>query len=422
MTQYPEMKEIAACRACGSADLTEIVAFGDAPIADRLMRPEDTSVEYVAPLTLVHCENCALCQIRETVAPRILFGPDYPYFSSVSPALMKHFRSSAEALIKRRGLGPESLVMEAASNDGYMLLPFVEQGVPVLGVDPADGPVKVAREKGVDTVHDFFTHDLAKRLAAEGKRADLFLANNVLAHVAETNDFVAGIATLLAEDGMAVIECPYLLDLVAHGEFDTIYHQHLLYLSLTALVPLFARHGLHLNDVERLKIHGGSLRLFITREPGQSETLRAHLEAEDALQASSSAFYADFTAKIARMRDETRAAITALKAEGKRVAGYGAAAKATTLLHYFGLTADDLDFIVDKSTWKQGLEMPVTRIPIVPPEHLSRETADTVLILAWNFANEIARENTAFTDAGGTFLAPVPELRVVGQTSEEVSL
>jgi hypothetical protein len=416
------LKDARACRSCGSTDLVEIVPFGAMPIADRLVAPDDQAEEYIAPLTLVHCNGCALCQIRETVAPRVLFGPDYPYYSSVSQALLKHFGDSARAIIARRGLGPGDLVVEAASNDGYMLRVFHEAGIPVLGIDPADGPVGVARKHGIETVHDFFTAALAQRLAGEGRKASVFLANNVLAHVEDVNGFVSGVATLLADDGMAVIEAPYLIDLVDTGAFDTIYHQHLLYLSLTALVPLFARHGLHLNDVERTWVHGGSLRLFITRETGQSERLLSHLASEEERKVRTAEFYRPFVERIARMRDETRAAISRLKQAGARVAGYGAAAKATTLLHYFGLDRDDLDFIVDKSPWKQGLAMPVTRIPILPPAALAANRPDAVLLLAWNFADEIISENAAYLEAGGRFIVPVPRLReVVRSTAEAAS-
>ncbi len=415
MTALPPLVAAERCRSCGSDDLAEVIAFGRSPIADRLVRPDDGAEEFAAPLTLLHCNACALCQIRETVAPRVLFGPEYPYFSSVSPALQRHFADSARALIARLGLGPRDLVVEAASNDGYMLRVFHEAGIPVLGIDPADGPVAVARERGVETLHDFFTADCARRLAAKGRRARLFLANNVLAHVADVNDFVAGIALMLEADGMAVIEAPWLLDLVDSGAFDTIYHQHLLYLSLTALAPLFARHGLHLNDAERVWIHGGSLRLFISRTPGRSARLEGLLAREAARGVAGTGFYRDFTARIERLRRETRAALARLRAQGAVVAGYGAAAKATTLLHHFGLGPDDIAFIVDKSPWKQGLAMPVTGIPVLPPAALPERRPDAVLLLAWNFADEIITENAEYLDAGGRFLVPVPEFREIAR-------
>jgi hypothetical protein len=421
MTILAPLETARACRSCGSTDLVEILPFGAMPIADRLVAPDDAAEEFVAPLTLMHCNGCALCQIRETVAPRVLFGPDYPYYSSVSRALMKHFGDSARAIVARRGLGPDDLVIEAASNDGYMLRVFHEAGVPVLGIDPADGPVAAARKQGIETIHDFFTSALARRLVGEGRRASVFLANNVLAHVEDVNDFVAGVAALLTDDGMAVIEAPYLIDLVDTGAFDTIYHQHLLYLSLTALVPLFERHGLHLNDVERTWVHGGSLRLFVTREAGQSERLAGLLAEEDARGIRKAEFYRPFVERIAKMREETRAALARLRQEGARVAGYGAAAKATTLLHYFGLDRNDLDFIVDKSPWKQGLAMPVTRIPILPPTALAEARPEAVLLLAWNFADEIISENSAFLEAGGRFIVPVPQLREVTLAPEEAT-
>lgn len=401
------------CRSCGSPDLVEVIAFGESPLADRLVAPETSEEDYVAPLTLLHCNSCALCQIRETVAPRILFGPDYPYYSSVSRALMTHFADSAEALIAAQDLGPDDLVVEAASNDGYMLKTFRDSGVEVLGIDPADGPVCIAREKGIETVHDFFGADLAKRLAAEGRSARVFLANNVLAHVADVNDFVEGIASILTEDGLAVIEAPYLLDMLDGGAFDTIYHQHLLYLSLTSLVPLFERHGLHLNDVERVWVHGGSLRLFVGQSPGSTGRLDRMLADEERRGVRHVAVYGPFLEKIERLRRETRAILDRLQSEGRTVAGYGAAAKATTLMHVFGIGLRDLAFIADRSPRKHGLNMPVTHVPIVSPDEMRDRKPDAVLLLAWNFADEIVAENRDWLSTGGRFIVPVPEVREV---------
>ena len=401
------------CRSCGSSDLAEVIAFGESPLADRLVAPETTEEDYVAPLTLLHCNSCALCQIRETVAPRILFGPEYPYYSSVSRGLMKHFADSAEAIIAAQDLGPDDLVVEAASNDGYMLKNFHDAGVAVLGIDPADGPVCIARKKGIETVHDFFGADLAKRLAAEGRSARVFLANNVLAHVADVNDFVDGIASILAEDGLAVIEAPYLLDMLDGGAFDTIYHQHLLYLSLTSLVPLFERHGLHLNDVERVWMHGGSLRLFVGQSPGRTERLDRMLADEERRGVRHVAVYGPFLEKIERLRRETRAVLDRLQSESITVAGYGAAAKATTLMHVFGIGQRDLAFIADRSARKHGLNMPVTHVPIVSPDEMRNRKPDAVLLLAWNFADEIVAENRDWLSTGGRFIVPVPEVREV---------
>lgn len=422
MTIHPPFTTIDGCRSCGHSALKTLVAFGDTPIADRLVRPDDLEPEYVAPLTLMTCPECSLCQIAETVTPRILFGPDYPYFSSVSPALLKHFRDSATDIIHSRSMGKGDLVIEAASNDGYMLSVFDEHGIGVLGIDPADGPVAVAKERGIDMVHDFLTAELARSLAAQGKQADVFLANNVLAHVADTNDFVEAISILLKDDGLVVIECPYLLDMIDNRAFDTIYHQHLLFLSLTALKPLFARHSLFLNDFEHVAVHGGTVRLFISKSSGESAKLKEALKREADRNVGQVTFYKAFLDDISEARDKTRAAITAFRAQGKRILGYGAAAKATTLLHYFGLDKDDIPMIVDKSAAKHGLLMPVVGIPIGPIDQFDRSSADIAIVLAWNFANEIVAENESFLKDGGIMMVPVPEFREVSDQSLGVSL
>ena len=422
MNQTAPLKSLTRCRSCGSDQMRDLIAFGASPIADRLVAPKDANPEFEAPLTLAQCGSCGLCQIRETVDPRVLFHEDYPYYSSVSPALMSHFHKSADHLIETRGLDASHLVIEAGSNDGYMLRRFLEAGVGVLGIDPSDGPVAIARSHGVETVHDFLTIDLAQRLASEGRRADLFLANNVLAHVADTNGVVASIAALLKDDGIAVLEFPYLLDLVDNCAFDTIYHQHLLYLSLSAVAPLFERHGLYLNDAERLRIHGGSVRLTVSREEKRSARLDELLLLEEERGAATPRFFEPFLQKISDLREGLRTLLEDYRSRGLTVAGYGAAAKATTLLHHFGIGRDDLEFIVDKSAWKQGLEMPVTRIPIVSPEFLKSNPVDVLVILAWNFSNEIISENSAFIERGGTFVVPVPELTVTREQNIKVSL
>lgn len=414
----PPMNRITACRACGSSALETILPFGETPLADGLIRPDKTSLPPLrAPLTLVHCNGCSLGQIVETVDPSVLFGADYPYYSSVSPSLMKHFADSAEALIASRELGENSLVIEAASNDGYMLRVFHDAGIPTLGIDPAPGPAGKSAERGIPTLNDFFTLGLARRLAGEGRRADVFLANNVLAHVADLNGFVAGIAALLAQDGVAVVECPYLVDLLDHCEFDTIYHQHLCYFSVTALKSLFARHDLHVNDVERTDVHGGSLRVFVGRTPGESARMSDLLLAESARDVMSPAFYADFRERTGTIRTELRSLLDKIRRNGERVVAYGAAAKATTFLHFAGLDVTDLDYVVDRNVRKHGWVMPGAMLPIVPPERLLEDRPEYLLILAWNFADEIMAQEAAFADAGGRFIVPIPFPRIVSPGS-----
>jgi SAM-dependent methyltransferase len=366
----------------------------------------------VAPLDVVLCEDCSLVQITETVSPEVLFCQNYPYFSSVSKMLMKHFGDSAQHILESRGLGPDSLVVEAASNDGYMLKHFVAAGVPVLGIDPADGPAKKAQEAGVRTLNTFFTKELAEQLFEEGHRADVFLANNVLAHVADLNGFTAGVARLLKDDGVAVIECPYLLDLIEHCEFDTIYHQHLCYFSITALVNLFRRHGLSLNEVVRTSIHGGSLRLFIEKNENVGKSVTDLLEKEEELGVSGLAYYQGFASRVEGLKRDLIALLDDLKSQGKRIYGYGAAAKGCTLLSYCGVGSQYLDCILDLSPMKQGLYFTGNRVPIEAPPKLLEDQPDAVLIIAWNFAKEIMQQQEAYRERGGMFVIPVPEVRV----------
>jgi SAM-dependent methyltransferase len=408
-------ERIASCRSCGGERLEQIIAFGETPLADGLIAAATTSAEpeIQVPLTVLLCRDCSLVQLAETVSPEVLFCRDYPYFSSISPALMAHFRQSAQAIVASKQLGEKSFVLELASNDGYMLRNFREHGIAVLGIDPADGPAAKANADGIPTLCGFFSRDLAAGLRSEGRRADVVLANNVLAHVPDLNGFVQGIGLVLADEGTAVIEVPYLLDLLEHCEFDTMYHQHLCYFSVTALSKLFSRNGLSLNRVEHTSIHGGSLRLFVEHPIAVDSSVEELLEDEASRRIADMEPYRRFVGRLDALKEETKSLLAALKSDGRSIAGYGAAAKATTFLAYFGIGKETLDYIVDLNPHKVGRFMGGNRIPIESVGILAERRPDYVLILAWNFADEIVRQQEAYVKAGGRMIVPIPRVRVV---------
>jgi SAM-dependent methyltransferase len=395
------------CRSCGSADLVTVLRLGSVPLADALLDQADAPEDRY-PLTLAFCLECSLVQILETVPADVLFGADYPYFSSFSDELLRHSREHVESLVESRDLDSEALVVEIASNDGYLLRHFVEKGVPVLGIDPTPGPAAAAREVGVPTEERFFGLEYADELVADGVHADVIIGNNVLAHVTDQNDFVAGIRRLLKDDGIAVLEFPYVKDLVDHCEFDTIYHEHACYFSVTSVRALFARHGLHLIDVQHLPIHGGSLRITASPTPVDSPTTALFLRSEQESDVDSLSYYTEFGTRVEKLRADLRNLLDDLAERGAEVAGYGAAAKGTSLLAYCGIGREDLTYIADRNVHKQGKFMPGARIEIVAPSRIESDPPDYLLILPWNFGDEIRSQQTDFSEAGGRFIIPVP--------------
>jgi SAM-dependent methyltransferase len=403
------------CRSCGRAGLKPVLDLGRVPLANALLtaqqlcEPEDRF-----PLELYFCPQCALVQIGETVPPERLFR-DYAYVSSFSDTMVEHARMLVETLIGRRGLGPASLVIEVASNDGYLLQFYKQRGIPVLGIEPAANIAELAiATKGIPTLVEFFDEELARRLAADGRLADLIHAHNVFAHVPDPNRFVGGVKQVLKSGGVAVVEAPYVRDLIAKLEFDTIYHEHFSYYSLSAVEALCRRHGLMINDVELVPIHGGSLRLFMTHAGCPASTAVGALLAKEKSEGLLSFdHYRGFGDRVARLKQQLLALLHQLRAKGHRIAAYGASAKGSTLMNAFGIDRGLIEFVVDRSHLKQGRFTPGNHLPILPPEALLERRPDYVLLLTWNFAAEILGQQVEFRRRGGKFILPVPEVAVV---------
>jgi SAM-dependent methyltransferase len=406
---------VAGCRACDGRLTVTMADLGLQPASNAFLDSKAAiEREKRYPLRAKVCESCKLVQLDYDVAPEELFA-NYVYFSSYSDDWLKHARAYCDMARTRFKLNAGSLVVELASNDGYLLKNFVAMGIPVLGIDPSDTVSAAAEKIGVPTLVKFFGERLARDLVREGRQADLIIANNVLAHVPRLNDFVAGIALLLREGGTVTIEFPHLLELIEHVEFDTIYHEHYSYFSLYAIEQVFARHGLRIYDVERLSTHGGSLRIFAShagRDLKDSALLQEVRSQEAAAGIPELSTYTQFAKRVEACRNSVLKFLADSKNAGKKVAAYGAAAKGNTLLNFCGITPRDISFVADRNPHKQGKLLPGSHIPVVSPEALMQAKPDYVLILPWNLRDEIRAQLDGIKAWGGRFVTPVPEIHV----------
>lgn len=405
------------CRHCNNDVTLALVDLGSAPPSNAyLTKSSLEKVEKWFPLKVVVCESCWLVQTDENTGSLELFDHEYAYFSSFSTMWLAHAETYVNCMFERFKLDSNSFVVEVASNDGYLLQFVNKKGTKSLGVEPTEGTAAAAREKGVETLEEFFGVAAATKLAAEGKQADLMVANNVLAHVPDINDFVRGFSILLKPDGVSTFEFPHLMQLMIHNQFDTIYHEHFSYLSLTAVSTIFERNGLSVFDVEELTTHGGSLRVFAQRKDSGkhpiSDTVKRVMANETTLGVNSSAYYEGFQEKTDQNKNKFLAFLIDAKSKGKTVAAYGAAAKGNTFMNYAGVRPDLLSFVVDLNPAKQGKFMPGSRIPIVPEDFLHSVKPDFVIILPWNLKTEIMLQLDYIRTWGGQFVTAVPNLEI----------
>ena len=406
------------CRHCGAEVALTLIDLGSAPPSNAYLtkltmhRPEKWF-----PLKVLVCESCWLVQAEAYSRAAELFNDEYAYFSSFSAIWLAHAEQYLQAVVKRFGLSGRSHVVEVASNDGYLLQYVRQRGIPCLGIEPTAGTAAAARLKGIETLEEFFGVDLAQRLADRGRQADLMVANNVLAHVPDINDFVKGFAILLKPHGVATFEFPHLMQLIEQKQFDTIYHEHFSYLSFRTVHQIFRTNGLSVFDVEELDTHGGSLRVFAQRSDAGTQAVSgkvAHLlEREAAAGMNKAAYYRGFQEQANKVKNDFLVFLLEAARQGKTVAAYGAAAKGNTLLNYAGIRPDLLPYVVDKNPNKQGKYLPGSRIPIVSEDHLRKQRPDYVVILPWNLKAEIMEQLSYVRDWGGRFVTAVPELQIV---------
>lgn len=404
------------CRFCGRQGLHTFVDLGMSPLANSYLKSEQLKkMEPFYPLHCFVCEICFLVQLEEFESPKRIYA-DYAYFSSYSDSWLLHAQKYVKVMIEKESLSTQSQIVEIGSNDGYLLQYFVAQNIPVLGIEPATNVARVAQDKGIPTLDKFFGTELARTLVNEGLRADLIVGNNVLAHVPDLNDFVSGLKILLKPQGLITLEFPHLLRLMAGIQFDTIYHEHFSYFSVTTVEKVFAAHNLKLVDVEELPTHGGSLRIFASHRENPlrsvSDRVAALKKAEEAYGLTSVTTYQAFDDRVKETKRQILTFLIQAKEKNKSLVGYGAAAKGNTLLNYCGIKRDFFDYVVDRSPHKQGFFLPGTHLPINPPEMLRQTRPDYLFILPWNIKEEIMEQMAYIRDWDAKFVVPIPTIEI----------
>jgi 2-polyprenyl-3-methyl-5-hydroxy-6-metoxy-1,4-benzoquinol methylase len=410
------LKKVGHCRFCGANLKHTFVDLGMSPLCESYLSAEQLNqMEPFYPLHVYVCEKCFLVQLEEFVSPEDIFQ-EYAYFSSYADTWLQHAKTYTDLMVERFNLGASNQIVEVASNDGYLLQYFIEKGIPVLGIEPARNVAKLAIEKGVPTLMEFFGQECALRLSTEGRQADLIVGNNVLAQVPDINDFVAGMKILLKHQGVITIEFPHLMCLVAENQFDTIYHEHFSYFSFITAQKIFAAHGLTLFDVEELPTHGGSLRIYACHAEDTSKPVSDRVKDLERRERQAGImemdYYSAFNEQVKETKRKLLEFLIRVKREGKNIAGYGAPGKGNTLLNYCGVRTDFLDYTVDRNPYKQGKFLPGTHIPIYPPDRINQTRPGYVLILPWNFKDEIMEQMAFIRGWGGQFVVPIPEVKV----------
>jgi hypothetical protein len=408
---------VAACRLCGSPLDETFVDLGMSPLSNANILPEKAlEMEPFYPLHAYVCSSCFLVQLQEFQTPDSIFTSDYAYFSSYSTTWLNHAREYSSTMIERFGLTGKSLVMEAASNDGYLLQYFSQAGIPVLGIEPAGNVAEAAIQKGIPTRQIFFGKETASQLVSEGFSADLLAGNNVYAHVPDLHSFTEGIRIVLKPQGVVTLEFPHLLQMIRYNQFDTIYHEHFSYLSLLVVERVFARHGLIIFDVDELPTHGGSLRIYGKHAEDKSQSVSDNVLALRRCEAAAGLdrieTYRGFASRVCDVKCALLEFLISCRREGKVIVGYGAPAKGNTLINYCGIGPELLPYTVDRSPQKQGRLLPGSRIPIYAPEKIAATRPDYVLILPWNLKDEIAADLAVIRSWGGRFVSPIPTVQV----------